>query len=136
MSMLSRSVSLVVALSAPFWFVIQPAAQAPARPVAPAAGTIPRTADGKPNLQGIWQVHNRASYDLQDHAARYGMPAGKGVVEGGEIPYQPWASAKKNENYANRQMADPLAKCYMPGVPRIMYMDFPFQIFQTRDHVA
>jgi hypothetical protein len=24
----------------------------------------------------------------------------------------------------------------MPGVPRIMYMEFPFQIFQTRDHVA
>ena len=27
-------------------------------------------------------------------------------------------------------------ECFMPGVPRIMYMDFPFQIFQTRDHVA
>src|SRR6202023_3847263 len=57
--------------------------------------SLPRTADGKPNLQGIWQVRNRAAYDLQDHAARYLMPAGKGVVEGGEIPYQPWALAKK-----------------------------------------
>ena len=37
---------------------------------------------------------------------------------------------------ANRATADPLAKCYMPGVPRIMYMEFPFHIFQTRDHVA
>src|SRR5215470_6366202 len=97
---------------------------------------MPRTADGKPNLQGIWQVRNRASYDLQDYGARYGMPAGKGVVEGGEIPYQPWAAAKKNENYKNRQTADPLAQCYMPGVPRIMYMEFPFHIFQTRDQVA
>jgi hypothetical protein len=101
-----------------------------------AARTLPRTADGKPNLQGIWQVRNRAAYDLQDHAARHGMPAGRGVVEGGEIPYQPAALKKKQENYANRQTADPLSKCYMPGVPRIMYMDFPFHIFQTRDHVA
>jgi hypothetical protein len=98
--------------------------------------TLPRTADGKPNLQGIWQVRSRASYDLQDHAAKHGMPAGKGIVEGGEIPYQSWAAAKKAENFANRQKADPLASCFMPGVPRIMYMEFPFQIFQTRDHIA
>src|SRR5204863_7453763 len=103
---------------------------------APPGRTIPLTADGKPNLQGIWQVRNRAAYDLLDHAARYGMPAGKGVVEGGEIPYQPWALAKKAENFANRTTADPLAKCYMPGVPRIMYLEFPFHIFQTRDHIA
>src|ERR1700704_242378 len=134
----ARSVALVVAVSAPFWLAIRPAGQvapAAARPAAPAR-TIPRTTDGKPNLQGIWQARNRASYDLQDHAARYGMPAGKGVVEGREIPYQPWAAAKKPENSTNRQTADPLAQCYMPGVPRIMYMEFPFQIFQTRDHIA
>ena len=64
------------------------------------------------------------------------MPAGKGVVEGGEIPYQPWAAAKKLENFTNRQTADPVGKCYFPGVPRIMYMEFPFQIFQTPEHVA
>src|SRR5882672_2346868 len=64
------------------------------------------------------------------------MPAGKGVVEGGEIPYQPWALAKKAENFANRATADPLNKCFMPGVPRIMYLDFPFQIFQTPGHIA
>ena len=107
-----------------------------ARIGAQAPRTIPRMADGKPNLQGIWQVRNRAAYDLQDHAARYAMPAGSGVVEGGEIPYQPWAAKKKHENFANRATADPLAKCFMPGVPRIMYMEFPFQIFQTRDHIA
>ena len=93
-------------------------------------------ADGRPNLQGIWQVRNRASYDLQDHVARHGMPAGRGVVDGGEIPYQPWAAAKKAENFANRATADPLSHCYLPGVPRIMYMEWPFQIFQTPTHVA
>ena len=107
------------------------AAQAP-----PAASAIPRTADGRPNLQGIWQVRNRAAYDLEDHHARHLMPAGRSVVEGGAIPYQDWARKKKDENFANRTTADPLASCYMPGVPRIMYMEFPFHIFQTRDHVA
>jgi hypothetical protein len=100
------------------------------------AKALPRTADGKPNLQGVWQVRNRAAYDLQDHHARLGMPPGRGVVEGGEIPYQPWAAAKKQENFANRKEADPLGRCYMPGVPRIMYLEHPFQIFHGRDHIA
>src|SRR5688572_12550283 len=100
------------------------------------ARTIPRTGDGRPDLQGIWQVRNRAAVDLEDHTARLGMPAGRGVVVGGPIPYQPWAAQKKRENFAARAMADPLAQCYMPGVPRLMYMDSPFQIFQTRDEVA
>ena len=100
------------------------------------ARNIPRTPDGKPNLQGIWQVRNHAADDLQDHAARDGRPAGKSVVEGSEIPYLPAAEAKKKENYANRKTEDPLSKCYLPGVPRIMYMEFPYQIFQTKDHVA
>jgi hypothetical protein len=97
---------------------------------------LPRTADGKPNLDGIWQASSTAAADLQDHAARYNMLAGRSVVVGAEIPYQPWAATKKAENFQNRQKADPLAQCYMPGVPRIMYLDFPFQIFQTPRAVA
>jgi hypothetical protein len=46
-------------------------------------------------------VRNRASYDLQDHAAKHGVPAGKGVVEGGEIPYQPWAVAGSDGKVVN-----------------------------------
>ncbi|MEP7351906.1 MAG: hypothetical protein ABI824_01610 [Acidobacteriota bacterium] len=104
---------------------------------APRAGAaLPRAANGKPNLDGIWQVRNRAAYDLQDHASRAGMPAGKGVVEGGAIPYLPAAAAKRIENYKNRKTADPLGNCFFPGVPRIMYMEHPFQIFQTPEHVA
>ena len=59
------------------------------------------------------------------------MPAGQGVVEGNEIPYQPWALAKQKENFASRATADPETKCYLPGVPRIMYMPLPFQIVQV-----
>ena len=127
--------SLVIGLSA----LAAPAANQTAGSVTSLTslmGSLPRTADGKPNLQGIWQAGSRAAYDLENHDARQGMPAGRSVVEGGEIPYQPWAAAKKAENFSKRQTADPLAKCYMPGVPRIMYMEFPFHIFQSREHIA
>ncbi len=104
----------------------------------------PRTADGKPNLNGIWQALNTANWDLQTHAARGGpvalgavgaAPAGIGVVEGEEIPYLPEAAAKKKENFANRLSADPEIKCYLPGVPRATYMPYPFQIVQTPKHI-
>jgi len=97
---------------------------------------LPRTADGKPNLEGIWQASSTAAADLQDHPASYNMHAGRSVVTEGDIPYQLWAAAKKAENFRNRQKADPLHQCYIPGVPRIMYLDFPFQIFQTPQAVA
>jgi hypothetical protein len=98
--------------------------------------TLPRTPDGKPDLSGIWQVMNTAAWDIQDHTAQKGVPAGVGVVVGNEIPYRPEALAKKRENYANRATADPESKCYLPGVPRIMYMPYPFQIFQKADQIT
>jgi len=101
----------------------------------------PRTADGHPNLNGIWQAVNTANWDVQGHSAQAGQivalgatgaePPGIGVVEGGEIPYLPAAAQKKKENYANRLKLDPEVKCYLPGVPRATYMPFPFQIVQT-----
>jgi len=102
---------------------------------------VRRTADGKVDLNGIWQALNTANWDLQDHPARPGLvvelgalgavPAGLGVVEGNEIPYLPEAAAKKKENFENRLTADPEVKCYLPGVPRATYMPYPFQIVQT-----
>jgi hypothetical protein len=91
---------------------------------------IPRFADGKPNLSGIWQTMNTAAYDIQDHAAHDWIPGGQGVVVGDEIPYQDWALTKKKENYQKRATADPETKCYLLGVPRITYAGHPFQIFQ------
>jgi len=104
-----------------------------------AAGQTPapaRTPDGKPNLQGIWQVLNTAAWDIQDHQARLGVPAGQGIVDGNEIPYLPAALAKKRANFENRATEDPETKGYLPGVPRIMYMPFPFQILQTPDQIV
>ena len=100
-----------------------------------------RTADGKPDLNGIWQAIGSAHWSLLDHQARSGpvlelgaivaVPAGLSVVEGNEIPYQPWAAARQKENYENWLSRDPEVKCYLPGLPRATYMPYPFQILQT-----
>jgi hypothetical protein len=112
---------------------------------APAAYRAPRTADGKPNFNGIWQAMNTANWDIEAHAAGPSLvrelgaiaavPGGLGIVEGGEIPYRPEALAKKKQNQANRLKLDPEIKCYLPGVPRVMYMPFPFQIIQSPKHI-
>jgi hypothetical protein len=102
-----------------------------------AAQAIKRTAGGKPDLNGIWQVLNAAAWDVQDHNGELGIPPGQGVVEGGEIPYRPEAQAKRQANRANRKTADPSeANCFLPGVPRATYMPYPFEIVQTADAIA
>ena len=85
---------------------------------------LPRLPDGKPDLQGIWQSDGKPAADVQP------------FVEGREIPYKPAAADKKRENFTNRAKADPLVSCFMPGVPRIMYLEYPYQIFQAKDHIA
>ena len=107
---------------------------------------IPRTADGKPDFNGIWQAIGSAHYNIEPHAADFAplaelgaigaIPAGLGVVEGGEIPYTTAARTKQQANKAEWLAQDPVVKCYMPGVPRANYMPFPFQIVQSPDHLV
>jgi hypothetical protein len=116
---------------------------------------LPRTAGGRPDLNGIWQALGNVHYDIEPHAARPALamrpgpvvpvpakevvalgavgavPPGLGVVVGGTIPYLPEALAKRNENREHWLSRDPEIKCYLPGVPRATYMPFPFQIFQS-----
>ena len=115
------------------------------RPIAAGQAVLAsHTTFGKPDLQGVWQALNAAAWDIQDHSgqrfpglpARFSVPAGQGVVEGNDIPYLPWALEQKQKNFAGRLTDDPEARCYMPGVPRITYMPYPFQIFQLPDRVV
>jgi hypothetical protein len=97
---------------------------------------------GHPDFSGIWQALNTAYWNLEAHSAEalngFGqlgaiaaLPAGRSVVRGGTIPYRPEALARRNENRAKWPAADPEAKCYMLGVPRVTYHNMPFQIFQA-----
>jgi hypothetical protein len=123
-------VSSVLGAVALFLFVRVSIAQQPP-PSGTAAPALPRTADGKPDLSGIWQTLTTANWDIEPRRATWGVPASVGIVEGGEIPYLPGGREKKAENFRNRLTADTEARCYLPGVPRIMYMPYPFQIVQT-----
>jgi hypothetical protein len=129
-----------------------------------AAQGSPATIGGKPNLNGVWQALNEAHWDLEAHEARAGavtqagyfpfeyarvpaapvlalgsaggVPASLGVVDGdGRIPYKPEAAAVRKANAENWIDRDPELKCYLPGIPRAMYMPYPFQIVQTPEAV-
>jgi hypothetical protein len=119
-----------------------------------------RTADNRPNFDGVWQALNEAHWDLQAHEARpaqitqpgvypyeytrvpaapvlalgaaAGIPGSLGVVRGdGRIPYRPEAAAVRQANAEHWVDRDPELKCYLPGIPRAMYMPYPFQIVQS-----
>ena len=102
----------------------------------------PATIGGHPNFNGIWQALNTAYWNLEAHSAQalddfWGLgaiaaiPAGKSVIKGdGKIPYLPAALEQRNKNRAAWPAADPEAKCFMLGVPRVTYHNMPFQIFQ------
>jgi hypothetical protein len=92
---------------------------------------IPRTPDGKPDFSGIWETFSKADYNIEAHSASRIAPAGEGIVAGGALPYRPEMLAKRKQNFDARATADTEAKCYLPGVPRIMYIQHPFQIVQT-----
>jgi hypothetical protein len=127
-------------------------------------GTRPARVGGKPNFSGIWQANNEANWDLQAHAARPGMitqpgvypyeyarvpaapvlalgavggvPGSLGVVQGdGQIPYKPEALAKLKEHKDNWIDRDPEIKCYLPGIPRAMYMPYPFEVTQSTNKI-
>ena len=147
-----RTIFVVAATLAPILVTIPAAAQAPA--TAYKAPRLKGTAN--PDLNGLWQALTEANWDIQAHAAQAGPPqfgalfaepAGPGIVEGNEIPYQPAALAKKKENFEKRlirvntdgvrlEPLDPEAKCYLPGVPRATYMPFPFQIVQGNNKIV
>jgi hypothetical protein len=134
-------VSAVVVAGVAYSGSTRMSAQAPARA---GAFTAARTADGQPNLEGIWRAWNLAQYDLEDHGAKPGVPAGRGFVvdpPDGKIPYRPEMLDKRKKNYEGTKTfdpvknTDPLAKCYIPGYPRITYMPWPFQIVQSKETV-
>src|SRR5262245_52671043 len=117
---------------------------APPQASTPTPYRAPRTGDGRPDLNGIWQALDGPNWNIETHAADFGtvpqlgainaVPPSPGVVDG-TIPYKPEALAQRNANYKNRTSEDPEARCYLPGVPRAMYMPQPFQIVQSTDFI-
>jgi hypothetical protein len=115
-----------------------------ARGQAPGAakpGPIRRTADGKPDLTGLYQADaGGANYGLERHDKDFLTPGTRGVVvdpPDGKLPYLPWAKAERvNRELPERGYDDPTAHCFVAGVPRSMYTPSPYQILQPPGFVV
>ena len=91
----------------------------------------PRTADGKPDLSGIWAaecgIYGRdacfARRNLFFDLARDLKPD--------DVQYTPWAAAIQKQREARDHVDDPYGYCLPPGTPRINFGGGPFRIVQT-----
>jgi hypothetical protein len=125
--------------------VVQARQQAPAEPYTP-----PRTPDGQPNIQGIYNPVG-TFYNIEDleYQSLYQQfkpnPAMRGrslVVDppDGKIPFQPWAAEERKPIYQlhldpTPDYVDPNAHCWPQGVPRHVN-NREFEIFQPPGHVV
>jgi len=118
-------------------------AQSPPRAAGASRGAVPRAADGKPDLTGVWQgaSNRRGSWEEANSGLGVGgtgkdpaapaNPASQQVITA-PAPYQPWAAAKVLESFNKRGIDDPAAFCLPPGLPRLHLVGlFPIEIVQT-----
>jgi hypothetical protein len=132
------------------WAVASPlvhtAAQGKANPGASTA--VPRTADGKPDLTGVWQggSNRRGTWDEANTGLGVGgtgrdpsappSPSTAQIVRT-PAPYQPWAAQKVLEFFNRRGIDDPTGLCLPPGLPRAAIVGlFPIQIIHTPQQVV
>jgi hypothetical protein len=108
-----------------------------------AGGPVQHLADGHPDMQGFWNAANNggAVFEVQNHPK--GRPPffgpGKGAIvdpEDGFIPYTSAAAAKALNTFEHNLADEPELHCYESGVPKQMYVQFGFQIFQPANYVV
>jgi len=110
-----------------------------AQTTAPKPRPVPRTADGKPDLSGIWIAGGIALTFGEAEARRIqeaDKAAGRPAPPPREPPpYKPEADKKRQEYLARRGIDDPMARCLLTGVPRITVRPLPFEIVQLANRV-
>jgi hypothetical protein len=79
------------------------------------SGPTPRTADGKPDLSGLWGPDSNFMGDIS-----------RALKPGEKLPLQPWALKLTKERLSKD---DPNANCLPSGVPRMA--PYPWKIIQT-----
>ena len=100
---------------------------------------VPRTADGKPDLSGIWIATGALLLFEGEEALRAARAAdaaaGRQPPPAEPPPYKPEAEARRQEYVARRGVDDPMARCLLTGVPRIKFRPLPFEIVQIPGRV-
>jgi hypothetical protein len=111
-----------------------------AQTAAPASKPVPRAANGRPDLSGIWIANGALRLMAGDEEVKRiqqaDAAAGRKPLPPPEPPpYKPEAEARRQEYLARRGIDDPMARCLLTGVPRISFRPLPFQIVQLPDQV-
>jgi hypothetical protein len=99
---------------------------------------VPRAADGKPDLSGIWITGGLALLIGDEEARKIreaDAAAGRVAPPREPPPYNAAAEARRLEFVRRRGIDDPMARCLISGVPRITTRPLPFQIVQMRGQV-
>ena len=112
----------------------------------PAKPPVPRTADGKPDLSGIWQGGGASglAFAVGSANAKAARPGDSAVASAPAAvvpsrvvpPYQDWLLPKLKELRDRRNIDDPSARCLLVGVPRITNEPLPIKIIQTKDEIT
>ncbi|MGB6942722.1 MAG: hypothetical protein WBE37_10025 [Bryobacteraceae bacterium] len=131
-----RSIMLFASLG----MILPLAAQDTAKP------PVPRTADGKPDLSGIWQGGGASglAFAVGSANAKAARPNDAAVANAPAAvvrprftpPYQDWMLPKIKEIRDRRNIDDPSSRCLLVGVPRITNEPLPIKIIQTKDEIT
>jgi len=95
-------------------------------PALPPAGPIPRTADGKPNLEGVFSGMGSGlthTVILEDHTSGFGIRGGKSLIidpPDGKIPYLPAALVERDRRREDiNAYEDPVGHCEFYDIGRL-----------------
>jgi hypothetical protein len=118
--------------------------------LAQSKAAVPRTADGKPDLTGVWQGGSTQAGSWEEANRGVGVggsgldPSAPTVLSSNDrpagregAPYQSWAAQKVLEAYNRRGIDDPTAQCLPGGLPRTVMLGlFPQQFIQTPTQIV